>query len=74
MRYYGCMTPDQFYAIASLLRLRGGPATEGARLVLVDGLSIVQAAERSGCSRQSVGNAMSRIRRGLELAKQAIQS
>ena len=66
------MTSDQFAALAELLCLRGGPATEGVRLVLVEGLSITQAAERAGCSRQSVGNALKRCQRGLELARRVV--
>ena len=65
------MTPDQFAALSELLRLRGGPATEGVRLVLVDGLSITQAAERAGCSRQSVGNALKRCQDGMALVRRA---
>ena len=67
------MTSDQFAALAELLCLRGGrPAMEGVRLVLVEGLSITHAAERAGCSRQSVGNALKRCQRGLELARRVV--
>jgi hypothetical protein len=65
------MTNAQFSALSELLRLRDGPATLGVRLVLVDGLGVVQAARQAGCSRQSVGNALKRCQRGLELVRQA---
>lgn len=63
------MTPEQFAALAQLLRLRGGPAQEAARLVLVDGLRPSEAAERTGSALQNVSSAVSRMRRGLELAR-----
>ena len=63
------MTQDQFAAIARLLRLRPGPTTEGARMVLVDGLTITRAAHLAGCSRQSVGMTVGRCRAGLDLAR-----
>lgn len=66
------MTPDQFAKLAELLSLRGGPATEGARLVLCEGRSITEAAALAGCSRQSVGMALKRCRRGIELAGRVV--
>ncbi len=63
------MTPTQFDALAELLRLRGGPATDAARLMLVYGLTAIQAAERAGVSRTAASNAAARCRRGLELAR-----
>lgn len=66
------MTPDQFAALADLLRLRDGGAREAARLVLVEGLSITQAGERAGVSRQSAGNTVARCRAGLELVRRVV--
>jgi len=66
------MTSDQFAALTELLCLRGGPATEAARLVLVDGLTAIEAAQQAGCSRQSATNAVTRCRRGLELARRVV--
>lgn len=63
------MNPTQFDALADLLRLRGGPATDAARLVMVDGLTAIQAAERAGVSRTAASNAAARCRKGLELAR-----
>lgn len=65
------MTPDQFAALAQLLRLRGGPPREAARLVLVDGLTAHQAADVTGLSLRQVYAAVQRCRDGLQLARQA---
>ena len=65
------MTGEQFEALAKLLRLRAGPASAAARLVLVDGLRPAQAAASTGCSPQSVSNTLSACRRGVELARRA---
>lgn len=65
------LTEAQFAALAELLSLRGGPATEAARLMLVDGLTAIQAAERAGVSRQAATNAAARCRRGFDLARLA---
>lgn len=65
------MKPEQFSALATLLRLRAGPAREAARLVLVDGLRPADAAALAGCSAQSVANTLAACRAGLELARQA---
>jgi len=66
------MTTAQFQALAELLRLRGGPATDAARLVLVDGLTVTEAAQRAGVSSSGVSNALARCRRGMELARRAV--
>lgn len=65
------MTADQFAALAELLRLRGGPAQESARLVLVDGLTPSEAARRVGLQPSAVSNALTRCRTGLRLAQVA---
>lgn len=65
------MTVDQFAALAELLRLRAGPAQECARLVLVDDLTVPEAARRACVSYQAGHNAVQRCRRGLELARRA---
>jgi DNA-directed RNA polymerase specialized sigma24 family protein len=66
------MTADQFAALSELLRLRGGPATDAARLVLVDGLSAAEAAQRAGVSRTAATNAVTRCRRGLVLVGRVV--
>jgi predicted DNA-binding protein (UPF0251 family) len=65
------MTPDQFDALAELLRLRGGASQEAARLVLVDGLSPADAARQIEASPQAVSNVLASCRRGLALALRA---
>ena len=66
------MTPAQFEALAKLLGLRGGPSAEAARLVLVDGVSVTEAAARTGVSQPGVSNAVARCRKGLELARAVV--
>ena len=54
------MTPAQFACCTTGASKKGA---EAARLVLVEGLSIAEAAERVGIKPQSVSNALARIRR-----------
>ena len=65
------MTADQFTALADLLRLRAGPAQVAARLVLVDGMRLADAAREAGCTPQSAANTLAACRRGLERARAA---
>jgi len=65
------MTAGQFAALAQLLRLRAGAAQDAARMVLVDGHAPGEVAALTGLSPASVSNAVSRMRRGLDLAKVA---
>lgn len=62
------MTPDQFLALAQLLRLRAGLAQDAARMVLVDGVSQADAARSTGLTPQAVHNAVKRVQAGHELA------
>lgn len=66
------MTADQFTALAELLRLRAGPAEQVASLVLVDGLSVPEAARSAGLEYTAAHKAVKRAQRGLELARQAV--
>lgn len=54
------MTNEQFMCCTTNA---SGASAEAARLVLVEGLSIAEAAERTGIKPQSVSNALTRIRR-----------
>lgn len=54
------MTEAQF---SCCLRSASGKSSEAARLVLVDGLSIAEAADKTGILPESVRNALVRIRR-----------
>jgi len=65
------ITPDQFDALADLLRLRQGPSRDAARLVLVDGLPPSAAADRVGIGRAGVSDVLRRCRRGFALAERA---
>ena len=65
------MTPEQFSALAQLMQLRNGPAHEAAQLVLVDGLTVTEAARKVGLSPQAASNSVQRCRRGFVLARVA---
>lgn len=55
------MTPTQFEVIAKLIRSRE-PVMSGAKLVLIDGFSGVDAAVTIGVSAQSISNTVKRFR------------
>lgn len=59
----------QFAALSELLRLRDSPAREGARLVLIEGAALSEAARAAGTGRQNVYRAVQACRRGIELAR-----
>lgn len=63
------MTPDQFDALAQLMRLRKSPSCEALRLVLVDGVSQSEAAHQVGIPRTNVTRQVTSARRMLELAR-----
>lgn len=63
------MTPQQYDALAELLRLQDSPSREAVRLVLVDGLKPAEAARQAGVSPQAVSNALRRCRNGMALAQ-----
>lgn len=65
------MTAEQFAALAELLRLRAGPAEVVARLVLVDGLSVPEAARTAGLEYVAAHKAVKRAQAGLALARRA---
>ncbi len=66
------MTPAQFDALAALISLRQSASREAARLVLVDGLSVIDAAAQAGITPQGANQAVLRCRRALELARAAV--
>ena len=61
------MSPQRFDIIARLIRMRGGPAQDAARLVLVHDLRPSDAARAKHISVQSVTNAVRRVKRADEL-------
>lgn len=65
------MTEAQFAALAELLRLRGGPSQEAARLVLVEGVAVGAAAKRQGIAQATASKAVASCRRGMTLARKA---
>lgn len=62
------MNAGQFGALAQLLRLRGGVATDAARMVMVDGASIADTARALAVTYDAVAKAVTRARKGQELA------
>lgn len=62
------VTPRQFATLAELLRLRGGASQECARLVLVEGMTVPDAAAQTGLGLRAAYNAAQRVR----LAHEAI--
>lgn len=66
------MPPEQFEALAELMRLRpGNIAREALRLGAVEGLEREQVIEQTGISQQALTNATKRFADALVLAKQA---
>lgn len=66
------MNNEQFDALASLLRLRPGRSQNVARMVLVQGLTVPDAARLLGMQYTVAHQAVRRAQRGLELAQQAV--
>lgn len=67
------MTADQFDALAELMRLRNGPAKGAARMVLVDGFTVPDAARVQQMSYQAAHQAVKRAQRAMELAKRVAE-
>jgi hypothetical protein len=62
------MNNAQFSALAQLLRMRGGASQEVARLVLVDGKTVVQASKTTGLDLRLAHRSVKNARAGLALA------
>ena len=56
-------------ALVALAGLRSPQTTEVVRLILIDGLPVGEAAQRSGISQPSASQALARVRRALDLAR-----
>jgi hypothetical protein len=65
------MTEAQFDALAQLLRLRTGPAQAAARLHLVQGLTVPDAARQVGMDYRAATYSVKRVKEGLVFAKVA---
>jgi len=63
------MTPAQFAALATLLRLRNSSSAKAARLVLVEGLDKPTAAARYGITTHSLYQCLANCGRGRLLAQ-----
>lgn len=63
------MTPKQFDALATLLRMRPGSTRDAARAVMVKGLSVADAAREVGTPYVQAYKAVQRARKGLELVQ-----
>lgn len=59
------MTPEKFQAVLELTRLKGA-SVESARLHLVDGLTIQEAADAAGCKKQQTSRAVNTIIKKIE--------
>jgi DNA-directed RNA polymerase specialized sigma24 family protein len=66
------MTPARFDAICELIGMRQSQSREAARMVMVLGYSGVEVARSTGVSKAGVYKATARIRKGLQLARQAV--
>ena len=63
------MTPKQFEALATLLRMRPGATRDVTRAVLVRGASVADAAREVGIAYVQAYKAVQRARKGLELVQ-----
>ena len=65
------MTKAQFNALAQLMRCTSERVRVAAQLQLVDGVRAVDAARAAGCTSQALGDAVTRYRKALRLARLA---
>jgi predicted DNA-binding protein (UPF0251 family) len=63
------MTPEQFAALAQLMRLRQSPSRDALRLVLIDGMTHTAAAEQAGIPRQNVSRQVASAKRIINAAR-----
>jgi predicted DNA-binding protein (UPF0251 family) len=63
------MTPEQFQALAELMRLRPSDSREALRLVLIEGLTHAAAAERCNIQRPGVTRLVSSARKVMQRAQ-----
>lgn len=65
------ITSEQLDAAAKLIRMGDSKSRAAARLVLVEGLSGDEAAERIGVTASTVSGAVGRVLRAIDLARVA---
>ena len=63
------ISPKQFQALTRLQKSRSHAAEEACRLVMVEGLTLTEAARQTGLSLNSVNNAHKRFVERLEWSK-----
>lgn len=63
------LTPKQFDALATLLRIQDGSTRVAAREVLVKGATVADAARTAGTEYLQAYKAVQRARKGLELVQ-----
>lgn len=62
------MTDDQFEALATLMGLHLSPSRDAARLILVDGMTPVEAGKQTGITRQGAWQSAKKCKRMLTIA------
>lgn len=66
------LKPEQFIALSALLRLRNGPAQVAVYNVMVEGMTVPDAAHAAGITYKLAYYALRRAQDGFELAKTAV--
>lgn len=67
------MNQQQFDALAKLLKLRKGPSQQVARLVIVEMMSVPDAARFVGLEYTAAHHAVKRVERGYKLVQEVAQ-
>ncbi|MGB6053729.1 MAG: hypothetical protein WBG17_00670 [Burkholderiaceae bacterium] len=65
------MTPDEFAALATLMRMQGSASERAARLVLLEGWPQKAAARQTGITPAGVSNVLTRMQKTLDLCVKA---
>lgn len=63
------MRPDQFEALAQLMRLRQSPSHDALHMVMVRGYTHTVAAQQCGIPRQNVSRQVASAKRTIEAAR-----
>jgi hypothetical protein len=67
------MTPEQFLALAKLMRLQKRTSASAAYLHFVHGMRIVDAAKKVQCTTRATTNCVARVKAALQLAEKAVK-
>ena len=68
------MRQETFDMLCELIHMRDSASREVARLHLVEGVSVPEAAQRAGIGKIGGYKAVQRVREGLELARRVVAS